>query len=159
MSVCDFLFVLGPSAGFSLSVSCCKDINMGMEISGADIVQAQVKDGKHVNIDNAKPNQGLDEPEEPIKFGALDGSHGVKNGMPKDADPAVDSNFPKDAVDEWPAPKQIHYFYFVRFRLYEDPKLKAKIEQADKEIQKKNQARFQLTEVLKAKRVHKSLSH
>ncbi|KAE8713641.1 Proton pump interactor 1 isoform 2 [Hibiscus syriacus] len=60
--------------------------------------------------------------------------------------------FPKDAVDEWPAPKQIHSFHFIRYRLYEDLAIKVKIEQADKEVQKWNKARFKLTEELKVKR-------
>ncbi|PRQ38415.1 putative proton pump-interactor [Rosa chinensis] len=62
-------------------------------------------------------------------------------------------NFHEDAVDEWPAPKQIHSFYFVRYRTYDDPKLKAKIEQANVEVQKKNQARSRVLEALNAKRV------
>ncbi|KAJ8638951.1 hypothetical protein MRB53_015645 [Persea americana] len=126
---------------------------MGMEISGAELVQAQVKDGAHVIIDNVKPDQGSIELEEPIKFGAVDVSHGMKNAVPKgEGDPAVDSKFPKDAADEWPAPKQIHYFYFVRFRAYEDPKLRSKYEQTEKEIENKSKARVQLMDMLKAKR-------
>ncbi|KAJ8747575.1 hypothetical protein K2173_014359 [Erythroxylum novogranatense] len=88
---------------------------------------------------------------EPIIFGSIEqeSAKGDGNGV-------ADSNFPKDVVDEWPAPKQIHSFYFVRYRVFEDPKLKAKLDQADKEIQKKNQSRFQLTEEFKAKRSEKS---
>lgn len=130
---------------------------MGMEISGAEVAKAQVKDGAHIIIDNVKPDEGSIELEEPIKFGALDVSHGMKNAavVPKggEGDPAVDSKFPKDATDEWPAPKQIHYFYFVKFRTYEDPKLKSKFEQTKKEIENKNTARSQLMDMLKAKRV------
>lgn len=62
-------------------------------------------------------------------------------------------NGPKDAVNEWPEPAKIHSFYFVRYRLHDDPKVKAKIDFADKEVQKWNQVRFQLTEEAKAKRV------
>ncbi|XP_039013715.1 proton pump-interactor 1-like [Hibiscus syriacus] len=69
---------------------------------------------------------------------------------------ASDAIFPKDAVDEWPAPKQIHSFHFVRYRLYEDPAIKVKIDQADKEVQKWNKARFKLTEELKANRSERS---
>ncbi|KAI6690371.1 hypothetical protein NL676_027199 [Syzygium grande] len=61
-------------------------------------------------------------------------------------------NFPKDAVDEWPAPKRIHTFYIVKYRSYEDPSIKVKIEQADKEIQRRNLAKFQITETLREKR-------
>ncbi|XP_072965648.1 proton pump-interactor BIP131-like isoform X2 [Typha angustifolia] len=83
-----------------------------------------------------------------IKIGVVDEqTRGIKDA----------SNFPKDVVDEWPAPKEIHTFYFAKYRSYEDPKLKAKIEQADKEIQRKNQARFQITEALREKRSERSL--
>lgn len=84
---------------------------------------------------------------EPIKFG----SHGDESAKGEGND-VSDSNAPKDAVEEWPAPKQIHSFYFVRCRPYDDPSIKSKIDQLDKEISKKNQARFQITEALKAKR-------
>lgn len=132
---------------------------MSVEILGAELAQGQAKEGVHLNIEDVKPNQGS-ESEEPIKFGAVDGFHGTANGPSKgDSGPSADANFPKDAVDEWPAPKQIHSFYFVRFRSYEDPNLKVKIDQADKEIQKKNQARFQLIEALKAKRVRQNSFH
>ncbi|KAF8413867.1 hypothetical protein HHK36_001861 [Tetracentron sinense] len=126
---------------------------MAVEVLGADITEVPMGnvsegDSNHLNEkDNGKLNQapGLDEP---IKFG----SHGMDGPVKGEGDPIMEVNFPKDAVDEWPAPKQIHYFYFVKFRSHEDPKLKAKIEHADKDIQKKNQARFQITEALKAKR-------
>ncbi|KAG1335304.1 Proton pump-interactor BIP131 [Cocos nucifera] len=130
---------------------------MGMEADGANITLSQVKEGtKGDNIflaemdSKTKTNQGqgLDGAN---KFGSVNGSHGVK-GESKDGGHVANVNFPKDAVDEWPAPKQIHTFYFVKYRSFEDPKLKAKLEQADKEIQKKNQARFRITEALKAKR-------
>lgn len=65
-------------------------------------------------------------------------------------------NFPKDAVDEWPAPKRIHTFYIMKFRSYEDPSIKVKIEQADKEIQRRNQAKFQITDALREKRSERS---
>ncbi|XP_008794130.2 proton pump-interactor 1-like isoform X2 [Phoenix dactylifera] len=130
---------------------------MVVETVGADITPSQVKEG--IEGDNTflaemdsktKSNQGhgLDGLS---KFGSVDDSHGV-NGEGKEGDRVANVNFPKDAVDEWPAPKQFHTFYFVKHRSYEDPKLKAKIEQADKEIRKKNEHRFQITEALKAKR-------
>ncbi|KAI4322948.1 hypothetical protein L6164_022594 [Bauhinia variegata] len=84
---------------------------------------------------------------ETIKFGSQgdEPAKGEGNGV-------SDSNVPKDAIEDWPAPKQIHSFYFVRFRPYEDPNIKSKIDLLDKEINKKNQARFQITEALRAKR-------
>ncbi len=81
---------------------------------------------------------------------------GVPNGSAKADDEgherALDNGVPKDVKDEWPAPKEIHTFYFVKFRSYEDLQLKRKIDQADKDLQKKIQARYQITEVLRAKR-------
>lgn len=130
---------------------------MVVEAVGADITPSLVKEGTEGDntflseMDSkAKSNQGkgLDGPS---KFGAVDDSHGL-NGESKEGDHVANANFPKDAADEWPTPKQIHSFYFVKYRSYEDPKLKAKIEQVDKEIQKKNQARFRITEALRAKR-------
>ena len=79
--------------------------------------------------------------EEPIKFG----SH-WDEPVKVEENGVSYANFPKDAIDEWPAPKQIHLFYFVRCRPFDNPKIKAKIDQADKETQRKNQAWFQITE-------------
>ncbi|XP_077252273.1 proton pump-interactor 1-like [Tasmannia lanceolata] len=125
---------------------------MGVVIMGADLTQGHLKDVIPGDVDNEKQNQGL-ESEEPIKFGLVDCSEETTNGHSKgEGDSVSNGNFPKDAVDEWPVPKQIHIFYFIRYRSYEDPKLKTKIDQVDKEIQKTNQARFQITESLKAKR-------
>ncbi|XP_043698820.1 proton pump-interactor 1-like [Telopea speciosissima] len=123
---------------------------MGVEVAEADFTQAPVKDGFGIlnEKDSTKPNQiaGLDEP---TKSGSQ-GTDAPAKGL-GDSDPDV-NNFPKDAVDEWPAPKQIYYFYFVKYRSYDDPKLKAKIDQADKEVQRKSQSRFQIIEALKAKK-------
>ncbi|TKY66512.1 Proton pump-interactor 1 [Spatholobus suberectus] len=84
---------------------------------------------------------------EPIKFG----SHGDESAK-TEGNAVSESNVPKDAVEEWPAPKQIHSFYFVRFRPYDDPNIKAKLDKLDKEISQKNQARIQVTDALRAKR-------
>ncbi|KAL5564388.1 hypothetical protein UlMin_027552 [Ulmus minor] len=125
---------------------------MGVEVAGFDMVEAPVE------IVTGGDNSGLAEKEngklhqgqishEPIKFG----SHGeepvkeTENGI-------SDANFPKDAVDEWPAPKQIHSFYFIRYRPYDDPKIKAKIDLASIEVEKRTQARLKITDALKAKR-------
>ncbi|KAF6141890.1 hypothetical protein GIB67_037858 [Kingdonia uniflora] len=112
---------------------------MGVEILTADV---PVINGSE---DIGKLSQGL---EEPITFG----SHGTDLLVKGEEEAVKDANLPKDVVDEWPAPKQIHSFYFVKFRSFDDPKLKKNIDQADKEIQKKNQARFQITEAIKVKR-------
>lgn len=129
---------------------------MGVEVLGADVTTGQVKgiesnDASLSEVDSKTKTDLCLEAGEPIKSGLGDNSRGAKEET-KEADHVTTANFPKDAVDEWPAPKQIHTFCFVKFRSYEDPKLKTKIEQIDKDIQKKNQARFQITEALKAKR-------
>ncbi|GLT64044.1 hypothetical protein SLA2020_365610 [Shorea laevis] len=107
---------------------------MAIEVEGFEMVQGPVVESVSEGVTTVLHEK---ENDEPIK--------GEGNNV-------SDANFPKDAVDEWPAPKQIHSFYFVRCRSYDDPKIKVKIDQADKEIQRKNQARYQITEGLKAKR-------
>ncbi|GFZ12549.1 proton pump interactor 1 [Actinidia rufa] len=97
--------------------------------------------------ENGTVHQGF-ELSEPIKFG----SHGVDEPLNVEGNNSHVANFPKDAVDEWPAPKQTHSFYFVRYRSYEDPKLKAKLEQVDKDLQKKSQQRSQILDKIRAKR-------
>ncbi|XVF70193.1 hypothetical protein PTKIN_Ptkin11bG0141500 [Pterospermum kingtungense] len=125
---------------------------MGVEVVGSDMAQVSV--GKVTEVDKSflhdKENGKLDKDSvrnEPIKVEEPD--KGEENN-------ASDASFPKDAVAEWPAPKQIHCFYFVRYRPYDDPKIKPKIDQANKEIQKWNKVRFQLMDELKAKRSDKS---
>ncbi|KAK1320556.1 Proton pump-interactor 1 [Acorus calamus] len=135
---------------------------MGMEIVGTDFAEVQVKDGFDGNetfpskIDNGTKLNTEQENMEPIQFGAVDGKLGI-NGSLKGAENVVtNANFPQGASEEWPEPKQIHSFYFVKFRPYDDPKLKAKLEQADKECQRKSQARSQIIDALKEKRAERS---
>eukprot|EP00262_Sarcandra_glabra_P007569 TRINITY_DN20461_c0_g1_i1.p1 TRINITY_DN20461_c0_g1~~TRINITY_DN20461_c0_g1_i1.p1 ORF type:complete len:616 (+),score=169.98 TRINITY_DN20461_c0_g1_i1:180-2027(+) len=124
---------------------------MGVEVLGSDFSQGEVC------LDNVEPNQRLGL-EEPIKFGLVDSLDGKDVLVVKGEEgPAKDTNFPKDAVDEWPEEKRIHSFYFVKYRSYEDPKLKAKIEQFEKELQKKNQERFQINEAIKAKKSDRAM--
>ncbi|KAK7244284.1 hypothetical protein RIF29_39104 [Crotalaria pallida] len=125
---------------------------MALEVVGFEMVQGPMENsaegGKSVlhGKDNGKLEQDLGGGQA-IKFG----SHGDE-AVKGDAKVVADANVPKDAVEEWPEAKQIHYFYFVRCRPYEDPNIKAKIDQLDKEVSKQNQARFQVTEALRAKR-------
>ncbi|KAJ8471926.1 hypothetical protein OPV22_026269 [Ensete ventricosum] len=98
---------------------------------------------------DTKQGQGF----EPVGFGLVDNSIGA-NGDVKEGDHLIDANFPKDAMEEWPVAKKIHTFYFVKYRTIENPKLKAKIDHADKEITKSTQTRLQITEALKAKGSH-----
>ncbi|KAI4320734.1 hypothetical protein MLD38_034181 [Melastoma candidum] len=96
---------------------------------------------------------------EPSKVGSSEKVNGkldpVANGgadMSQEASKISEASYPQDVMNEWPAPSKIHDFYFVRFRALEDPQIKMKLEKADKEIQQKNQTRFQITDKLRAKR-------
>ncbi|KAI9086015.1 hypothetical protein K1719_032092 [Acacia pycnantha] len=132
---------------------------MAVEVTGFEMVQGPVENGSEgdksvlVGKENGKlePDSGVSEP---IKFG----SHGDEpvKGAIVEGNGVSDSGVPKGAVEEWPAPKQIYSFYFVRFRPYDDPIVKSKIDELDKEVSKKNQARFQITESLKAKRAERA---
>ncbi|WJX73293.1 hypothetical protein P8452_57094 [Trifolium repens] len=129
---------------------------MAVEIVGFEMVQGPtengVEGGKPVALEkeNGKLEKDLGG-SETIKFG----SHGDESAKGEVNDVA-DSNTPKNAAEEWPAPKQIHSFYFVRCRPYDDPAIKTKIDLLDKEISKKNQARFKILDALKAKRSERS---
>ncbi|PON40047.1 Proton pump-interactor [Parasponia andersonii] len=125
---------------------------MGVEVAGFEMVQGPLETvtGGDNSVLHEKENGKLDQglrSHESIQFG----SHG-EEPVKEDESGVSEASFPKDAVDEWPAPKQIHSFYFVRYRSYDDPKIKVKIDQAAVEIEKKTQARFKITEQLKAKR-------
>lgn len=120
---------------------------------GFEMVQGPVENGTEGGkpVLNEKENGKLEKDvgaADAIKFG----THGEESAKKKGND-VSDVNAPKDAAEDWPAPKQIHSFYFVRWRPYDDPTIKSKIDLSDKDISKKNQARFQITEALKAKRV------
>jgi hypothetical protein len=116
---------------------------MGMEVVGAETAPAEVKvsDGE-VNLFQEKESKATAKEREEA---AVFGSETTTN--------VADMAPPKDAKDEWPEPKQTYAFYFVKIRSFEDPKLRAKLEQADKEFQKKIQARSKLIEALRAKKV------
>ncbi|GMJ10182.1 hypothetical protein HRI_004687400 [Hibiscus trionum] len=107
----------------------------------AEVDKSFLLDKENVKLDN-----------DPVHNEAIKVVSGAKEPVKGDGNNAFDPNVPMDAVDEWPAAKQIHSFYFVRYRLYDDPKIKAKIDQADKELQKWNRARFKITDELKAMR-------
>ncbi|XP_051128751.1 proton pump-interactor 1-like [Andrographis paniculata] len=115
---------------------------MGVEIVESNLPVVETKIEENMSGDSEKVN---------ITFG----SHVVEpfNG---EANKVSDHNLPKDAVDEWPEPQQIHPFHIVRYRVLEDQSLKAKLDLADKELQKKNQARLQIVEKLKSKRAARS---
>jgi len=117
-----------------------------MEVVGAETAPAEVKvsDGE-VNLFQEKESKATAKEREEA---AVFGSETTTN--------VADLAPPKDAKDEWPEPKQTYAFYFVKIRSFEDPKLRAKLEQADKEFQKKIQARSKLIEALRAKKSERS---
>uniref|UniRef100_A0A1J3ISI6 Proton pump-interactor 1 n=1 Tax=Noccaea caerulescens TaxID=107243 RepID=A0A1J3ISI6_NOCCA len=126
---------------------------MGVEVvkSGGFEVAPAPFEGKPET--NGKVEQGKGE-KVSIKFG----SHGEapKKTEEKTNNNVLISDVPKDAAEEWPAAKQIHSFYFVKYRHYEDPKIKAKLEAADKELEKLSKARGAVLDELKAKRAERS---
>ncbi|KAK4484712.1 hypothetical protein RD792_007304 [Penstemon davidsonii] len=117
---------------------------MGVEVAESNLA---------INVENSS------EANMPVENGKLNitfGSHGVEEPPKVEVNKVSESNLPKDAVDEWPEPKQIHSFYVVKYRPIEDQNLKVKLDLAEKELQKKNQARVQIIEKLKAKRGDRS---
>ncbi|GMJ11446.1 hypothetical protein HRI_004813800 [Hibiscus trionum] len=121
---------------------------MGVEVVGSEMAKVSVDKATEVDksLLHDKENGKLEKDlvhTEPIKGGS-DVEEPIK-GEEKNV-----SDFPSDAVTEWPAPKQIHSFYFIRYRPFDDPKIKAKVDQVDKEMQKLNKVRFQLTDELKS---------
>ncbi|GMP79813.1 hypothetical protein CsSME_00035182 [Camellia sinensis var. sinensis] len=130
---------------------------MDVEVVKSELVPVSVESGSEENSsslhekENGKLNQetGLNEP---IKFG----SHGMDEPVDREGSNIPVADFPMDVVDEWPEPRQIHSFYLVKYRTYEDLKLKAKVELADKDQQKKNQAKYQISDKFWAKKAEKS---
>lgn len=118
---------------------------MGVEVGGFEVVEAPVGAVSSIptSLENGKVEVAVNGS---IKFG----SHGDE---PAKLEAGNVSDGPKDAVNEWPAPRQVHSFYFIRYRLFDDIKLKAKKELIEKEVEKKSQARFQITEKIRAKKV------
>ncbi|CAN6224186.1 unnamed protein product [Urochloa humidicola] len=119
---------------------------MGMEVVGAETAPAEVKvsDGE-VNLFQEKESKATAKEREEA---AVFGSETTTN--------VADLAPPKDVKDEWPEPKQTYAFYFVKVRTFEDPKLRAKLELAEKEFQKKIQARSKLIDAVRAKKAERS---
>ena len=133
---------------------------MGVEILGADMTPKQVEanEGKGnfpSEMDGKSFSNLGQELNEPTKTGATDTLNGT-NGKAKEGDNMDSSNIPKDAADEWPAPKQIHTFYFIRICSYENPQLKTEIAKAETDLRKKIDTRSEIIDQLKEKRVRLS---
>lgn len=123
---------------------------MGVETLESELAHVSVEtEGNNslLHKENGKSNQELG-----IKFG----SHGTDEPSKKEVNNLPENNFPKDAADEWPAPKQVHTVYMVKYRVYEDQKVKAKVDLAEKELKRLNQARFQIIDKLKAQKADKN---
>ncbi|KAI9083562.1 hypothetical protein K1719_034504 [Acacia pycnantha] len=121
---------------------------MAVEVAGFEMVQGPLEKGAEGEkiVLPGKENGHLEkDPEvaESIKFG----SH--EDEPTKEWNEILDSSARNE---DWPAPKQIHSFYFVKFRPYEDPNIKSRVDQLDIEISMQNKTRFELTEAIKAKR-------
>ncbi|CAN4096977.1 unnamed protein product [Withania somnifera] len=124
-----------------------------MESQLAHVSVETISEKKNLLKENKKLNHGV-KVTEPIKFG----SHGTKESIKEEGKRVPVISLRKDAVEDWPEPEQIHSFFIVRYRRFEDPNLKRKVDQAEKELQKMNLARFQIIEKLRAKRI-KSLQY
>ncbi|KAJ8527735.1 hypothetical protein K7X08_015186 [Anisodus acutangulus] len=122
-----------------------------MESQLAHVSVETVSEQKNLPKENKKMNKGV-EVNEPINFG----SHGTKESIKEEGKKVPVIGLRKDAVEDWPEPKQIHSFYIIRYRRYEDPKLKPKFDQAEKELQKMNKERYHIIEKLRAKRAERS---
>ncbi|XP_076943714.1 proton pump-interactor 1-like [Bidens hawaiensis] len=108
-------------------------------------IDAVVSEPAHVSVENGK--------KEIIANGHVgENESGVNNKESVRVEKAPEPSFPKDAVDEWPEEKKFHSLYFVKYRTVEDQNLKAKLDQADKDLKKLNLARDPITEKLRAKR-------
>ena len=121
---------------------------MGVEVlhsGGFEVVPAPFEDT------NGKMDQGKGD-KVSIKFGSL--GEPPKKSLENNV---LISDVPKDAAEEWPAEKQIHSFYFVKHRHFDDPKIKAKLDLAEKELEKFNKARAAVFDQLKAKWVRNGL--
>lgn len=118
----------------------------------AEMAQSPVESVAEVHNSLAQENGKLDKgpvKDESIIFGSHGGVGELVNGKESNVSNA---NLPKDVGEEWPEPRVIHNFYFIRHRQYDDPKIRAKIDLTDREIQRRNQARMQLMDELRAKR-------
>ncbi|KAL6599282.1 hypothetical protein ACP70R_045776 [Stipagrostis hirtigluma subsp. patula] len=117
----------------------------GMDVGRADTAPAVVKasDGEIKLFQEKQSKAVAMEHEEAAVFGS--NIDGVASG----ADLASPN-------EEWPEPNQACTFYFIKIRSFEDPKLRAKLEQADKEFQMKNQARSKVLDAIRAKKVERA---
>lgn len=129
---------------------------MGVEVvtSGGFEVAPAPFEGKPEK--NGKLDQGKGDSNVAIKFGSLVEPPKKAEESNNNNNVSISSDVPKDAVEEWPAVKQIHSFYFVKYRSYADPKIKDKLDLAEKEVEKLAKERSAVFEELKAKRAERT---
>ncbi|KAL5200943.1 hypothetical protein ABZP36_035297 [Zizania latifolia] len=125
---------------------------MGMEVVVTEVAPAQVKiaDGEVNLFQENESKATAKERKEAVLFGS-DNGKATENGATDGADLAP----PKDATEDWPESKKKYSLFFVKVRSLEEPKLKAKLEQAEKDFQKKIQVRSQIFEAIKAKKTER----
>ncbi|XP_016676402.2 proton pump-interactor BIP103 [Gossypium hirsutum] len=123
---------------------------ISVEVVDSDLAQLSIDKVTEVDKSFLHENGKLDK--DPVYNNPIEVDSHSEEPDKEEENGAFDPHFPKDVVNEWPAPKQIYSFHFIRYRFYEDPAIKAKLDQVDKEIRKWNKARFKLTDELKAKR-------
>ncbi|XP_074365684.1 proton pump-interactor 1-like isoform X2 [Apium graveolens] len=126
-------------------------MSMGVESVETELPNVTVETKSEGNILLQKEN-GILNQESGITFG----SHGTEETGKKEVNNLPENSIPKDAVDEWPAPKQIHTFYMVKYRLYDDQETKSQLDYADRELKKLNQARYQLNDKIRAKKAERA---
>ncbi|XP_015954088.1 proton pump-interactor 1 [Arachis duranensis] len=126
---------------------------MVVEVTGFEVVQGQVANGaaeQDKSVSGDKEHGKLVQNSvvaDPVKLGSNGDEYAKVRG-----NGVLDSGVPEGAVEDWPAPKMIHSFYFARCRPYDDPNIKSKVDKLDKEINQKNQQRIKLTDTLRVKR-------
>ncbi|KAK4285944.1 hypothetical protein QN277_002569 [Acacia crassicarpa] len=121
---------------------------MAVEVAGFEMVQGPLEkgaEGEKVVLPGKENGHLEKDPEvaESIKLGSYED------------EPTKEGNEISDSSarnEDWPAPKQIHSFYFVKFRPSEDPNIKSRVDQLDIEISMQNKTRFEFIEAIKAKR-------
>ncbi|KAK5776503.1 hypothetical protein PVK06_044462 [Gossypium arboreum] len=111
---------------------------IGVEVVDSDLAQLSIDKVTEVDKSFLHENGKLDK--DPVYNNPIEVDSHSEEPNKEEENGAFDPHFPKDVVNEWPAPKQIHSFHFIRYRFYEDPAIKAKLDQADKEIRKWNKA-------------------
>ncbi|GKC38192.1 proton pump-interactor 1-like protein [Tanacetum coccineum] len=111
-------------------------------MGGIDGVESELA---HVAVENGKKETSVNG-----HVGEIDSGESVR------VEKAPETSFPTDVVDEWPEEKKFHQVYFVKYRPLDDQSVKAKLDQADKDLRKLNLARDPITEKLRAKRTERA---